>query len=88
MSDVWKSYCPEDGESADDARVVVSRVQRRILDAEDAAEIACENDFNHNDGWERGESAFLLCIIDPKGITWRFSARHEPAVSHSVSALP
>lgn len=89
MTDVWKAYFPEDGESADDAMVLTARTGRRILDAEDAAEIACEYDHDNRDGWERkNEQAFLIVVIDPKGISWRFSAHHEPSVNHHVSALP
>jgi hypothetical protein len=89
MTDVWKAYYPEDGECADDAHTLTPKTGRRILDAEDAAEIACEYDFDNRDGWERTHGdAFLIVIIDPKGISWRFSARHEPSINHSVSALP
>lgn len=89
MTDVWKAYFPEDGECADDAMVVTSPGGCRILDAEDAAEIACKHDYDNRDGWERTKGdAFLIVIIDPKGITWRFSARHEPSIDHCVSALP
>lgn len=89
MTDVWKAYYPEDGECAEDARVLTARTGRRILDAEDAAEIACALDYDDRDGWERTHgNAFLIVIIDPKGISWRFSAHHEPSINHSVSALP
>ena len=87
MTDVWRAYYPEDGETADDARVIKPPVWRnlRFLDAEDAAEIACEYDYSNRDGWERtmGE-VFGIVVIAPDGTETRWNAHHEATVTHNV----
>ena len=85
MTDGWKAYYPDGGETAEDARTVTPRVWRQIYDAEDAACIACEHDYAARDGWERtmGES-FGIVVIAPDGAETRWNAVHEATVTHSV----
>lgn len=80
----WRYYFPDEAETADDAREFVG-VRRRIDDADDAAQAACEKDYHEHDGWERGESEFEIAVISPAGDEFRFRAWHEPSVEHHVS---
>ena len=86
MTDVWRAYYPEDGETADDAQVVEPRKWGpKIYDAEDAARRACEIDFDQRDGWERSKDAgFPIAVIAPDGTETRWIGRHEPSVTHTV----
>jgi hypothetical protein len=86
MSDeIWKVYYPDEGETADDAVIVMPGFARRIRYAEDAAKIACEWDYGHRDGWERGQdTSFSICIISPDGEITNWTGRHELSVSHTV----
>ena len=87
MTGDWKAYYPEDGETADDARVIAPRRgwQKRFLDAEDAAHRACEIDYDERDGWERSYACdFPIVIIAPDGTETRWTGRHEPSVNHHV----
>lgn len=79
----WKYFFPDDGETSDNAREFPKSV--RIFDAEDAAQTACERDYDYHDGWERGEREFGISIIAPDGTVHRFRALHEPSVEHRVS---
>jgi hypothetical protein len=86
MTGTWRAYYPEDGETADDARVVEPRAwMPRIYDAEDAAKRACEIDYDERDGWERSQDVgFLIVVIAPDGTETRWTGRHEPSVEHVV----
>ena len=84
----WKAYYPEDGETTDDARVITPRWdwQQGFLDDEDAAQRACEIDYDERDGWERGmDEPFPIVVIAPDGTETRWTGRHEPSVEHHVS---
>lgn len=76
----WKFYYPDEGETADDARPISGS----ILDHEDAAQLACERDYKMRDGWERGDTPFVIAIIGPDGDELSFEACHEPSVEHRV----
>ena len=85
MTKEYNVYFPDDGESKDDARRVYSRPWRTIYDAEDAAIAACELDFSHRDGWERGmESYFPIVVIAPDGTETRWKAWSEASVTHKA----
>ena len=87
MTHEWKAYFPEDGETADDAQTNAPRWdwQKRFLDAEDAAQRACEIDYAERDGWERSrDSSFRIVIIAPDGAETRWAGRHEPSIEHNV----
>lgn len=86
MTGVWKAYCPEGGETAEDAYEVKPRPYGPgIHDAKDAAERACEMDYEDRDGWERGMGQdFFLVVIAPDGTETRWKAWHEPSVTHQV----
>lgn len=79
----WKYYFPDDGEDVDDAHDFPKSA--KILDAEDAAQIACQRDFDCHDGWERGETEFGIAIVAPDGEVHKFRGYHEPSVEHRVS---
>ena len=49
MSDEWQAYFPDDGETRDEARTLRPEVWRKIHDASDAAEVACEHDYDSRD---------------------------------------
>jgi hypothetical protein len=90
MTGIWRAYYPEDGETADDARVIAPRWdwQKRFLDAEDAARRACEIDYDERDGWERSrDSDFPIVVIAPDGTETHWTGRHEPSVEHVVEEV-
>jgi hypothetical protein len=86
MTDAWRAYYPEDGETADDARVIEPRKWGpRIYDAEYAAQRACVFDFDERDGWERSQDVgFPIVVIAPDGTETRWIGRHEPSILHIV----
>lgn len=89
MSDTdikWRVYYPENGETAEDAVCLTAYRKRRIIDAEDAAEIACEYDYNENGGDYRDGEAFIIVIIDPNGNEHQFHGRHEAIIIHTVES--
>jgi hypothetical protein len=58
------------------------------MDAEDAAQRACEMDYDERDGWERNhDSSFLIIIIGPDGAQHSFTGWHEPTVDHMVEEV-
>ena len=79
----WRYYLPDSGETADDA----SDIPGKIYDADDAAYEACKLDYSDRDGWERGDAAFPIIVIDPNGKEHHYQGSHEPDVYHSVSAV-
>lgn len=82
----WKAYFPEDGESADDAHEIGIYDFQRVSDAEYAAELACEYDWDNRDGWERSMgSEFIIIVISPNGEHSAFKAWNEASVDHNVS---
>lgn len=83
MSD-WRYYCPGDGETADDARDVKPYTWEKIVDAEHAAEIACRTDYDHHDGWERGQDGFVIMLIDKDEVETKWTCAHEPSVRHAA----
>lgn len=86
MTDGWKAYYPDDGETADDARTLKMSSRKLIWDAEDAAQRACEYDYQHRDGWERTQGEpFPIVVIAPDGTETRWSGYHEASVAHTVS---
>lgn len=78
----WGFWFPEDGETKDDVIPIIGRIH----DAEHAAQEACEYDYSSRDGWERGEAEFKVAVISPDGEETTFTAWHEPAIHHRVSA--
>lgn len=81
----WKAYFPEDGESSSDAHEIEIYDFQRIVDAEDAAERACEYDWGNRDGWERGmDREFIIIVISPNGEHSAFKAWNETSVEHKV----
>lgn len=78
----FRVYFPDDGETADDAKEFRAKV--KWATANDIAREACEHDFIHRDGWERGETPFPIIVIDDEGIEHRFTGIHERTVYHAV----
>lgn len=81
---IWKFYRPDNNETAEDARELL-RPLYPLLDAEDAARLACERDYSEHDGWERGDTPFSIVVIAPDGTESRFQGWHEPSVDHMVA---
>jgi hypothetical protein len=87
VTDIWKAFFPEDGETAEDAWGVKPNYDWNppFIDARGAAKRACEMDYDERDGWERHrDDRFLIIIIDPKGVQHSFTGWHEPTVDHMV----
>jgi len=82
----WKYFFPDDGEDVSDAREFPKFV--KIFDAKDAAQIACERDFDCHDGWERSDAEFGIAIVSPDGDVRKFRGYHEPSVEHRVAEEP
>jgi hypothetical protein len=89
MTGIWRAYYPEDGETADDARVIEPRKWGPgIYCADDAAKRACEIDFDERDGWERSQDVgFPIVVIAPDGTETRWTGRHVPSVEHVVEEV-
>lgn len=85
----WRYYVPADGESSDDAHCIMLWSHQRILDTEDAASFAAEQEWSDG-GWERGiEAEFSIVVIHPESgdeTTWTVS--HEVDVNHYVRLAP
>ncbi len=80
----WKYYVPEHGETKDDARPVMKHEWQKYMDAELAAEIASEEDWD-NGGYESGiGSGPDIVVISPDGNETKFSTYREYEVRHSV----
>ena len=80
----WKYYYPDDGETVDDAE----ELNVPCFDADDAAQSACEDDYNNRDGWERPSGAeIVVAVVSPDGTESRFAAWHEATVEHRARAL-
>ncbi len=76
----WKAYFPEDGETLEDAEIIMS-----VRNADQAAEEAVEYDWSSRDGWERGDSAqngFTVIVVSPDGEEFHYTGFHEPDVRH------
>jgi len=84
----WKYYLPEDGYTTEDAIELRQPYWAlKILDAEEAAELAAEEYWNDS-GWERGIDAEpVIVIIAPDGIETRWKIYHEPTVIHSATKI-
>lgn len=83
MSNKWKYFFPEDGETENDARELSRRFG--IDYVEDAAWKACELDCSLHNGWSRrGNKKFIISIISPDNIVIPFNAQHESSVEHRV----
>lgn len=80
----WRVYYPDDNETGDEAVEVKPYDWEKIHDAEHAAEIACRNDFERRDGWERGHAEFNIVIIDKDGVETKWVCAHEPSVRHAA----
>lgn len=80
----WRVYYPEDGETGDEAVEVRPYAWEKIFDAEHAAEIACRNDYDKRDGWERGQTEFPIVIIAPDDSETKWTCAHEPSVRHAA----
>jgi hypothetical protein len=93
VADTWKAFFPEDGETVDDAWEIKAKThpitQRPMfMDAEDAAQRACEMDYDERDGWERNrDDRFLIIVISPLGTHHTFTGWHEPAITHNVQGV-
>ncbi len=84
----WRVYCPDDGETSDDAVLVRPYVWDPIFDAEHAAQIACRNDFEDRGGHERGlDVEFVLVIIAPGGTETKWACVNKPSVIHRAREL-
>ena len=83
----WMAYFPEDGEGIEDAIRLCPPIWKRLQDAEDAAQFACEYEYHHRDGWDRDcDEGFPIVIVDGKGVETHWRGRHEPSIDHLVDA--
>ena len=78
MTNSWKAYYPDDGETLEDAHDLPF-----CLDFFDASHEAVEYDYGERDGWERSmESEFPFVIVSPSGEERRFKGWNEASVDH------
>ena len=73
----WRAYFPDEGGTADDAIIILG-----VLDAAEAAEEAVEYDWSSQDGWERGEGAFSVVVVNQNGEGFRYKGYHEQVIQH------
>lgn len=82
----WKYYMPEDGETAADAVSIKFFAWSNFVDAEDAAQSAAEEEWDHRDGSERGLDAKpKIVVIAPDGEETTFSVTREISIDHHVT---
>ena len=78
MTNGWKVYYPEDGETLEDAHDLPT-----CIDWYDASHEAVEYDYAGRDGWERGvDREFKMIVVSPTGEERRFTAWNEASVDH------
>ena len=83
----WRYYLPDQGETADDATEIRTWAWGNVVDAEDAAERASEDEWDNRDGWESGISAEpIIIVIAPDGSETKWTASREATVVHRVTA--
>lgn len=59
-----------------------------LLDAQHAAELAAENEWDNCDGWERGiEAEPIFIITDLDGNETRWTIRREPQIHHYATEV-
>lgn len=84
----WKYYVPELGENLDDARELKTYDWSCILDAEDAAKEAAEDDWDNHDGWEAGVGVGpVIVVVSPDGDESSFSSERYAEIIHRVTEL-
>ena len=71
----WKYIIPDEFEEA-------KEIPYKIFDAEHAAQLVSELDYDMYDGFERGENEFDFTVISPEGKEYKYVGRHEIAVEH------
>lgn len=80
MAAEWKFYFPDDGQTVENAVPIVTG---HIMDAEHAAEEACDYDLSSREGHLRLDSPFNIAVISPEGGETVFVGQHEATiVSH------
>lgn len=81
----WRYYLSEDG--PDGAQEIKTYEWQKIFDAEDAAALASENE------WDAGGSEAgvgdgpVIVVISPDGTETRFQTTRQIEISHSVTEL-
>lgn len=84
----WSYYVPANGEDASDATPISIYVWQTIYDAEHAAELAAEDEWDNHDGWEAGVGEGPeIVVIDPDGKERRFSTEREAEINHMVDEI-
>lgn len=81
----WKYYLPENGEDIKDATPIHCWSWYHLEDAEDAAEMAAEDEWDNRDGWEAGLGAGpTVVVVSPQGHETVYSTDREAEVKHRV----
>jgi len=74
----WSFFFPDEGGDEGDALTIT----RPVYDAKDAARWAVKYDFEHREGWERGEREFPIVVISPDGKQTQFFGWHQKTIEH------
>lgn len=84
----WFYYIKEHGEAASDASPLLVYDWQRLIDAEDAAQHAAEDDWDNRDGWEAGVGEGpVITVISPDGKETSFYTEREAVIEHRVTEL-
>ena len=80
MSEGWKYYSLDQGDTAEDAVTL----RGHCVDAEDAAMRASEEDFHENGQYEPDNTPFKIAIIAPNNTETVWKCSHEMVVHFAV----
>ena len=82
----WRYFMPGDGKTTEDAIVIPEREYNRVLNAENAAEMARVHDHDECDGYERGTDEIEIAVIDPDGseTRWMVGLEYEATAYANV----
>lgn len=84
----WSYYVKEHGESVSDALPLRVYSWQYVINAEEAAQLASEDDWDNRDGWEAGVGGGpVITVVSPSGDESSFSTEREAAINHHVTPI-
>ncbi len=84
----WRYYVPEHDETIEDAIELKTYDWDTIIDAEDAAAEAAEDDWDNRDGREAGVGEGpVIVVVSPDGDETHFSTEREARIHHTATEI-
>lgn len=84
----WKYYLPDSGENIALATDIKTYEWSCIVDAEDAAKEAAEDQWDNRDGWEAGVGEGpVIVVVSPDGEESQFATYREPSIVHIATEI-